>query len=546
MNEMASFRLRGRNPDVLTCIANLSNDEVFTPPELANRMLDSLAEAWAVAHDGADIWTDEAVRFLDPFTKSGVFLREITARLTKGLEGRFPDLQERVDHILTKQVFGIGITQLTTLLARRSLYCSKHANGEHSIAKSFPDDAGHIWFERVEHTWVGSTEWEYVIDQNKKRIKKFTNGKCTFCSAPRALFDRESNLDNHAYFLLHSHDIKTRIGDLFGGIVQFDVIIGNPPYQMTGGAGGSSDSSIYHLFVEQAIKLEPRYVSMVIPSRWMAGGRGLDTFRAQMLTGGHLRSLSDFPDSGDAFPGVQIKGGVCYFLWDAEHCGTCTVTRYAEGLEHIQPDRILGEFDVFVRDERALGILRKVLAKGESSVLELVSGDTPFGIATNFQDWTERKGKGTIALHLITGGKRSMGFIKRNAINKNTVLLDSWKILVPKAYGAGESFPHQILGREILAAPPSACTQSYLVVAPFHSEVAALSFASYYRTRLFRFLVSLRKITQDALKSTYSWVPQQTWDKTWTDEQLYKKYGIDMDEIAYIESMIRPMDGGDE
>jgi len=524
--EQAAFALRGRNPDVLTCIANLSNDEVFTPPEFANRMLDTLAEAWAADHDGANLWADKNVRFLDPCTKSGVFLREITSRLTKGLAEAIPDLQDRVNHILTKQVFGIGITYLTSLLARRSLYCSKHATGEHSIAKSFTDDAGNIWFERLEHIWAGT--------------------KCAYCGAPRTIFDREEGLETHAYAFIHTDDIKTRIVELFGGDMQFDVIIGNPPYQMTGGAGGSSDSSIYHLFVQQALKLEPRYASMVTPSRWMAGGRGLDDFRAQMLNSGHVRSLTDFPDSGDAFPGVQIKGGICYFLWDNAYNGTCDVTRIAGGVEHIQRNRLLGEFDVFVRDERALEILRKVLSKKEPSVLDLVSGDTPFGIATNFEDWSEKSGAGRIALNLISRGKRTVGFIKRGHIRKNIEALDVWKVLVPEAYGAGETFPHQILGREIVAAPPSACTQSYLVVSPFRSERAAKSFASYYRTRLFRFLVSPRKITQHALRSTYSWVPQQSWDRAWTDELLYEKYGITKNEVAFINSMIRPMGEGDE
>lgn len=328
--------------------------------------------------------------------------------------------------------------------------------------------------------------------------------------------------------------------------MQFDVIIGNPPYQMTGGAGGSSDSSIYQHFVRQAINLEPRFVSMVIPSRWMAGGRGLDEFRASMLNSGRLRSLADFPDSGDAFPGVQIKGGVSYFLWDAVHNGTCDVTRTVGGVEQVQRNRLLGEFDVFVRDERALGILRKVLSRKEQSVLELVSGDTPFGIATNFERWSEKTGAGKIALHLISRGNRTVGFVKRQHIRKNVSVLDVWKVLVPEAYGAGETFPHQILGKEIVAAPPSACTQSYLTVSPFRSERAAKSFASYYRTRLFRFIVSLRKITQHALRSTYSWVPQQAWDRTWTDELLYEKYRITKSEIAFINSMVRPMGEGDE
>ncbi len=159
----AGFALRGRNPDVLTCIANLSNDEVFTPPGFANRMLDTLAEAWAADHNGANLWADKTVKFLDPCTKSGVFLREITSRLTKGLADEIRTWKSASNHILTKQVFGIGITYLTSLLARRSVYCSKHAQGKHSIAKGFASDAGNIWFERTEHTWV--------------------DGKCTYCGA---------------------------------------------------------------------------------------------------------------------------------------------------------------------------------------------------------------------------------------------------------------------------------------------------------------------------------------------------------------------------
>ena len=522
----APFALRAHNPDVLTCIANLSNDEVFTPPALAGRMLDMLAKAWAFDHDGANLWADKTIKFLDPFTKSGVFLREITSRLTQGLAHEMPNLQERVNHILTEQVFGIGITRLTSLLARRSVYCTKHANGPHSVVKGFKNEAGNIWFERTEHKW-GET-------------------KCDFCGAPRLLFERSSNIENYAYAFIHTDKIKARLGEIFGDDMQFDVIIGNPPYQMKGGAGGTSDSSIYHLFVTQAMNLEPKYLSMVIPSRWMAGGRGLDEFRATMLAGGHIRDLTDYPDSGEAFPGVQIKGGICYFLWDAEHNGSCSVTRVASGNENRQIGRNLSEFDVLVRDERALSILRKVLAKGEPSVMNLVSGDTPFGIATNFDDWSDKGGAGKLALHLINRGKRTKGFIKRAEIRKNVDAIDTWKVLVPKAYGAGETFPHQILGKEIVAEPPSVCTQTYLIVSPFLSEGEAESFASYYRTRFFRFLVSLRKITQDALRSTYTWVPRQTWDGIWTDELLYKKYGITDGEITFINEMIRPMGESDE
>lgn len=526
MTMQASFTLRSRNPDVLTCIANLSNDEVFTPPELANLMLDKLEKAWADDNNGQNLWADKNVKFLDPCTKSGVFLREITSRLTKGLEHEIPDLRERVNHILTKQVYGLAITKLTSLLARRSVYCSKHAQGKYSIAGGFAEDSGNIWYKRIEHEW----------DENK----------CKFCGAPRAIFDRSNEMENYAYSFIHSNDIAATVNELFGEHMQFDVIIGNPPYQMKGGAGGTSDSSIYQLFVQQAINLNPKYMSMVIPARWMAGGRGLDEFRAQMLGDGNIRFLTDYPDSSEAFPGVQIKGGICFFLWDGEHKGGCNVTRVESGVHKLQENRQLSEFDVFVRDDRGLSILRKVISKKEASVTELISGDTPFGIATNFEDWSEKNGAGKISLHLINKGKRIVGYAKRADIKKNTHQIDTWKVLVPKAYGAGETFPHQILGKEIIAEPPSACTQTYLVVAPFTSEDEANSFSSYYKTRFFRFLVSLRKITQDALRSTYTWVPQQTWDRVWTDDLLYAKYKITPDEIAFINSMIRPMGDTDE
>jgi len=199
----AAFSLRGRNPDVLSCIANLSNDEVFTPPEFANRMLDTLAEAWAADNDGASIWAKPDVTFLDPCTKSGVFLREITKRLIDGLEGAIPDLQTRVDHILTRQIFGIGITELTAMLARRSLYCSKHANGPHSISRGFNSDNGNVWFERVEHSWA--------------------KGKCTFCGASEKTLDRGEDRESHAYAIIHTYDIQGRVSEIFGGDMQFDV-----------------------------------------------------------------------------------------------------------------------------------------------------------------------------------------------------------------------------------------------------------------------------------------------------------------------------------
>lgn len=527
MIELAGFTLRGRNPDVLTCIANLSNDEVFTPPEFANRMLDTLAEAWAASHAGANMWADKTVRFLDPSTKSGVFLREITSRLNKGLAEEIPDLEARVNHILTKQVFGIGITELTSLLARRSVYCSKHANGQHSIAKSFTSDAGNIWFERMEHAW--------------------NRGRCQYCGARQATYDRGKIQETHAYAFIHTDDITTRLAELFGGDMRFDVIIGNPPYQL-GSDGGTRDVPIYQHFIEQAKKLEPRYLTMVIPSRWMAGGLGLTEFRQTMLADARIRVLVDYPNAAEVFPSVGINGGACYFLWDADYDGTCSISTVRAGEVFGPMSRSLGEFDVLVRDDRALDILRKVLQRGEPSVNTILARDKEFGWTSNFDGFHSAEQSGDVPLYYIRSMKRSHGFIARSDVTKSGHLVDTWKLLVPKV-GSGRERERSgvdlVLGPSLIAPAPSVCTQSFLF---FHvsSHEEAKSLQSYYKTRFFRFLVSLRKITQDATHSTYRWVPMQTWDCIWTDAELYEKYGITKDEQAFIESMIRPMGEADE
>jgi site-specific DNA-methyltransferase (adenine-specific) len=527
MSGQAPFALRGRNPDVLTCIANLSNDEVFTPPEFANRMLDTLTEAWAASHGGANLWADSRVRFLDPCTKSGVFLREITSRLTKGLAEAIPDLQARVDHILTRQVFGIGVTRLTSMLARRSVYCSKHANGKHSIARAFPSDDGNVWFARTEHSW-----------------KK---GRCESCGASETTYERGEALETHAYAFIHTHNIKAQVAEWFGGDMQFDVIIGNPPYQLASD-GGTRDVPIYQMFVEQAKKLEPRYLTMVIPSRWMAGGLGLAGFRQTMLSDTRIRDLVDYPNAAEVFPSVGINGGACYFLWDASHDGPCSVTSVRAGDVNGPSSRRLDEFDVLVRDNRALGVLRKVLARKEASVNTILARDKEFGWTSNFDGFHEKQRKGDLPLYYIRTMKRAVGYIARSEVTKSEHLIDTWKLLVP-AVGSGRERERSgvdlVLGPPLVAPGPSVCTQSFLFFCVSSREEAE-SLLSYYKTRFFRFLVSLRKITQHATHSTYRWVPIQQWDRTWTDVDLYKKYGITKGEIAFIESMIRPMGEGDE
>ncbi|MDL1887978.1 restriction endonuclease [Nitrospirales bacterium NOB] len=533
MNGQASFTLRGRNPDVLTCIANLSNDEVFTPPEFANRMLDSLAEAWAASHNGANIWADKKVRFLDPCTKSGVFLREITSRLTKGLERIIPNLEERVNHILTKQVFGIGITHLTSLLARRSVYCSKHANGEHSVANGFDNDAGNIWFERTEHTWA--------------------NGKCTFCGASQSALDRGDEQETHAYAFIHTDNIKARIAELFGGDMQFDVIIGNPPYQLDDGGFGKSAAPIYQLFVEQAKKLEPRYLSLVIPSRWFAGGKGLDDFREAMLADTRLRSIDDYLSAADVFPGVGLKGGVCYFLWERDNPGLCRVTtRFKDWPVSTATRRLLEQgADVFIRFNEGLSILKKVASveTGQTKSLLLpenkrfdpyVSSARVFGLRTFFKG-NAKKSKGDVLVYQNGG----TGYTPRDSITTGTDLIDKWKIFVSYAApgtGNRDTYPHKIISTPFIGEAGSISSETYLCIGPFDSKSETESVLSYLSCRLTRLLILLHKSSQHVTRKVYTFVPKQDWTKQWTDADLYAKYGLTDSEIAFIEKIVRPMD----
>lgn len=533
MNEQVSFTLRGRNPDVLTCIANLSNDEVFTPPELAGRMLDMLAEAWAADHGRANLWADKTVRFLDPFTKSGVFLREITSRLTEGLALQMPDLQARVNHILTRQVFGIGITKLTSLLARRSVYCSKYANGAHSISKGFTSDAGNIWFERTEHTW--------------------RNSKCTFCGASQAAMDRGVDLETHAYAFIHTEIIKTRTTELFGEHMQFDVIVGNPPYQLNDGGYGTSAAPIYHLFVEQAKALEPRYLSMVIPARWFAGGKGLDEFREAMLADNRLRSIADYLSAADVFPGVGLKGGVCYFLWNRDHPGLCDVSTHFKDWPVSTATRPLMEngADVFIRFNEGLSILRKVLLveTGQSESLlmpegkrfdRLVSSRKPFALETTFKG-KKTKRAGDVVIYRNGG----TGYIAKDSITAGVHLIDKWKIFMGYAApgtGNRDTYPHRIISTPFIGEPDSICSETYLCLGPFDTQSEVESVLSYLSCRLTRLLILLHKPSQHVTRKVYTFVPTQEWTKRWTDEDLYAKYDITASEIEFIEKVVRPMD----
>jgi site-specific DNA-methyltransferase (adenine-specific) len=486
---------------VLTCLANLSNDEVFTPPQLVNQILDLLP---------ASLWRNKKATFLDPVCKTGVFLREIAKRLMLGLEMEIPDKQTRLNHIFKNQLFGIAITELTALLARRSVYCSKTANGKYSICNTFDDSQGNIRFKRVEHTWL--------------------SGQCRFCGASQEEYQRSGELESHAYQFIHTEKPE----DLFN--MKFDVIIGNPPYQLSDAGDSTGSSPIYHIFVEQAKKLSPRFLLMIIPSRWFAGGKGLDHFRDAMLHDSRISHLVDYPIASDVFPGVKVIGGVCYFLWEQDYSGLCRVTTHMNGIDDTMHRRI-DQFDTFVRFNKAISILEKVKDKKYSSMSEGVSRQKPFGLRT----FARPTGGGDIILY----ANKTVGKIERSAITSGTKLIDSWKVLISMAYGEGgesRDYPRMILGKPIVAPPSSACTETYIVVGSYGTEIEAQNLANYLKTKFLRFLVGLRKNTQHITKDRFSFAPLLPMTKAWADPNLYDHFGLSSDEIAFIESMIRPME----
>ncbi len=492
------------NPDVLTCLANLSNDEVFTPPDVVNRMLDLLPP---------DLWRNPSARFLDPVSKTGAFLREIARRLMTGLAGQIPDIQERANHIFKCQLFGLAITELTGFVSRRSVYCSKTANGQYSVCTESDDEQGNILYEPMQHEWQ--------------------NGRCRYCGASREVYERDASMESHAYRFIHTDNPENLFPDM-----RFDVIIGNPPYQLSDGGFGKSAKPIYHLFIEQAKKLNPRYILMIIPDRWFAGGKGLDEFRTKMLEDNHIRYLVDYTNANEVFPGVDIPGGICYFLRDKTYCGDCEVTTINNGVQNTAK-RKLNQFDTFVRYNEAATIISKVKSRESIFFDTQVSSRKLFGLATNIQPFNE----GDIRL-VYNGGQ---GFYWRKDITTGADLIDKWKVITSKVSYDHAGQPdkegkRRVLSRLEILPPNAICTETYIILGAYTNKMEADNLITYMKCRFTRFLIAQLSFSQDITKDRFAFVPMQNLGEEWTDDKLYTKYGLTNDEIAFIESMIRPME----
>lgn len=517
------------NPDVLSCLANLSNDEVFTPPEVVNRMLDMLPQ---------ELFRNPDTTFLDPACKTGVFLREIAKRLIVGLEPQMPDLQQRVDHIFRKQLYGIAITELTSLLSRRGVYCSKYPNSEFSVSR-FDDAQGNIRYKRIPHTWK--------------------NGKCVFCGAIQKTYDRGTILETYAYEWIHIQ----RQEDVFK--MKFDVIISNPPYQMTFGIEGGNSAnakSIYNLFIDKSIKLSPRFICMITPSRWMTKtAQGIpDDWVDFMLRTNQFRIIHDFEDASVCFPGVEIKGGVNYFLWEKEYSGKCMYYFHKS-----KTDIPLTRCDfldsknagIVIRDPKAYSIIQKIENIEKAYYTDASRNFSGLVSAKHFFDDSELLTSNWTGYHtteddtycikyfLNLNRERTFRWISKNQLPKNAETKDLCKVFIPAAGGSGND--DLVLGKPFFGEPNSVCSQTFLVIGfdpvkhNFTKEQCE-NIITYIETRFFRYLVSIKKKTQNGPRGVYQFVPLQDFSKPWTDAELYAKYNLTQEEIDFIESMIKPMD----
>lgn len=536
------------NPDILETIADLSNDEVFTPPKISNDILDLLPE---------DVWHNPHLKWLDPAVKTGVFLREAAKRLMEGLanpQTNDIELKTRLTNdepyrrewIYRKMLFGLAITELTSLMARRSLYYTKYASDPNLSVVAMETDNGNILFKELRHSY----------EKDKKGNLK---GSCLKCGASLD-WHRKGDLESHAYAMLHASKeeiidwLKEANSDIKDEVnMKFDVIIGNPPYQLADDGHGASASPLYHKFIEKSISFDPNYICMIVPSRWFAGGKGLDDFRTKMLKDKRISHIVDFPKSSDVFPSVNIEGGVNYFLWDSAYRGDkCKFTLKANSSEKTSM-RNLSEFEKFIRYEEGANLVAKItgvpqgiseeeqvlfaLNGGFKPLSNKVSSRKPFGLGTNFTNFDDKLSKTKLKIY----ARGTVGYVEKSLVPKFHDSFDKYKVIVGRAYG-GSDIPSLVFSTPLLLEPEDICTETYLILNWFNTKREALNMLAYSKTKFFRYMLSLLKTTQDINQDRFKYVPDLDMKQSWDDAKLYKYFGLTQDEINHIEESIRVME----
>jgi site-specific DNA-methyltransferase (adenine-specific) len=526
--------------DILVMLSSLSNHEIFTPPNIANDMLDLLPE---------EVWSKPEYKFLDPAVKTGVFLRECLVRLDKGLNGlgkhigfdkieyNLNNRQERINHILKNMLFGIAISELTGYITRRTLYGVMNANSDKETealnvkinSDSYKRETSEEQTKYLEETSFNDYYDRNIFLKDDNYIGLEKEGNIFYPS-------NEVTIENEDIVFPFINEVKHgKINEIKEDKMKIDVIIGNPPYQME--VGETSAKPIYNLFIENSINLNPKYISMIIPSRWMIGGKGLDSFRTMMLNNKNLKKIIDFKDASKCFPTVDIEGGINYFLWEKDYNGNCK-------FNNIKRD--LSKYDILIRNNNVIPILNKILKIENNFIYNKILGSNPFNINTNFKNYKINKFNNSIKMY---GNKANMkrdknilngiGYIDFNLLNKNLNLINSFKVIVPAANGNNTNI---IIGKPFISEPNSICTQTYILIDSFNNIKNANNLVKYIKSRFVRFLISIRKNTQHSKRDVYKYVPLLDMSLEWTDQMIYQRYNLTKEEIDYIESSIKEME----
>ena len=467
---------------------------------------------------------------------------------TKRVKPKFNDLGE-----VTKTVFQNPNTRILEINSKTGLYPLYMAysvfaeklqayRDTHMLATDVPlDIQNEIWDEVLRNNIFVICKTEMAKSITKRTLRGFRQAKVN----ARYFEDLVNKITNQPELF---------VGKVTNGknywknaeieeIMKFNACVGNPPYQITNANDNQNRSApIYHKFIMIGIQLQPKYLSMITPARWYFNNILLGDFSQKFVNDKRIKCLFDYQDATEIFPSVEIKSGVSYFLWDKDYNGSCHIVESAIDDEVIESDRFLrSEYDEgFIRYSRAIPIIEKVASFKEKPFSTIVSPQNPFGFNTAVKGSSTKTANSVI---IISKGKTDLQelYINRDEVSLHPEWIDQYKILTSKA-AEGGVLPGKVIAKMYVVEPGKCCNGTYMVIGPFGDSLEKCeNVRSYMKTRFFRFLVGIKKPTQDLKDMSFSLVPIQDWSKPWTDEELYRKYKLSSDEIAYIESMIKPM-----